>query len=551
MDSRWKGVVDYVGAIRNENLWAHVSGDAIDAKQGMLKEYMGALSVLTGRAIRTKQDLYRAQSVLEQPGLRRSAQALIAKAEKAREGNIPDFLLEKDVPTLVSRWVDGVSRAALLRKPLMELESNIKLLQKAGDLHTAEKMQNLVDDLKTGTDRFSRAAGELIDRYKVQMNRMGAPAVFAALPDVISYAGREMYNNLLGWRVKPLIRNLTQPLGTTATEISNVLGGESYGAIKVWQGYLDTIKNAGKNTELLESLRYLPKGHIAEAATLKLPGEAGYSKARLDQFFRAVSSINAIGLKGMALTDNINRAVTYHAAKGVAADYFNNATPRAQEAAKRFASRLGEAWKVEIKKLQNAGKLNEETLTKVFAAHLIDRTQFRYNRMLAGQLTRQLGPVLMAFSKWPTSVAGDIVDKVRQYGWQGGLQVNALKWAAPWFALQGIDKMRDYDYDDLSERQKGLLYKEGLSAFAPASSVTPAAIGSVTTSPFVQLLTSAKDSFEQGGNIEDWQLEMFQQFATKAFNTYAPGAGMYNIYTTEFPRLVLNEEKKPLFFEED
>jgi hypothetical protein len=550
MDARWnelrnvyEDVPTFFGKLKKQK-------DLDEGSQAFV-DYVRALELTTDvKNIVNKSQLKQAQVLLEQPNEIRPIINLIARAEKGREGQIPDFILNKDVVKLASRWVEGVVRSSMLRAPATRLRLAADVLKEAGDIASAQRLTNLVQDLMTGTDKASRTFSNLADRYKISLARAAESMedgmakrgveIMGGMPDVLSFLGRQMYNNLLGWRVKPVLRNITQPFGTTATEIGNNIGGKGYGAAAVLSAYLDVWRlTRGEGIQaFLEKRHLIPKGYVSEATSIKLPEEVKFGKSGgITKFFKQVSNINDAGLKLLTMTDNVNRAVTYFAAQRVAKDFFAGKGP-----AKEFANKIGEGWKVKMRLLQKEGKLDEEALTDIFASHLIDRTQFRYNRALAGEMTRALGPLLMAFSKWPTAVAGDIVDKVRQYGYVGGAKVNALKWLAPLAALDAIDKAIEFNYQEASPQERGLMYKEGWSALAPVSAVSPTSIKQLAQSPFVQVVGNIVEAAANGMNMEEGDGEALKKMMDKAYSTYMPGGGAINLFRKEIPQVIFNEE---------
>ncbi len=147
--------------------------------------------------------------------------------------------------------------------------------------------------------------------------------------------------------------------------------------------------------------------------------------------------------------------------------------------------------------------------------------------------------MLAAFTKWPTSVLGDIVDKFRRGQGVGG---TAVRWMIPFFALETLDRASDFSYDTLGEREKKFLYRGGISEYAPVTSLNSILTGQIVQSPITGLLFDMAKQLEQSGTVEEGAMRAFTTLINTGLSTFSPGAGLVNMIGKEFPAIFLDEK---------
>jgi hypothetical protein len=501
-------------------------------------EYLRSVEFLTGEKIYTGNQLRSAVSKLESkdPGIARRLN-MISTAERIREGTAPNILLNTNIDDVARQWVSNTYRNAMLYRPIRNLKNAIPLLEKAGEDNTAMRISRLVDDISSGVDSmgskmdnlmfdFENRLQKRIENLEGEGSNQAARALkfLQVMPHALAALRSQIYPNFMGWRIKPVLRNLTQPFGQTATEIASGIGGYGYGVAKVFRGYAYVLalwKN-GKLGHFLEE-----KGLTSSRPFQSLADDANAAMRGAGKFLDAARVVNNVGMLGQNLSEHINRGVTYFAARDLAKDYLAG-NAKAMTFVKKT---LDPGWKTELEMLKNP---NLEDVTRVFVGHLMDRTQLRYGRVLEAELARELGPVLAAFTKWPTSVLGDMVDKARRGQFIGG---TAARWMMPYFALESMDRFMDFDYNDLSDREKRVYYKGGLSEFAPITSLNPILTGQILRSPASGLLLDMAKEVEKSDTVPQAMWDSFMAGLLSGAASYGPGAGLLHGIVVEAPTI--------------
>jgi hypothetical protein len=269
---------------------------------------------------------------------------------------------------------------------------------------------------------------------------------------------------LLGGKIKAGPRDMLQPYTMGIQEI-----GGTYGISVAKRGIASTIAE-GKNIHLwlkeLQELGHLPINYLHDLTTLAADDAmtSKLSKAIHKYGDRYSQVMNSVRIAA----DVTNRKTTLEFAKIISKDFFSEGN-NAKQALKYIETRLPDAYRTEFKRQMRANKLTEESLTKIIADPLINRTQFRYNKAVASQMARDLGPLLTQFSKYPSEVAGSYLTEWRQFGISSTTQ-RALY---PFFTLMALDQARRLisDEEELSPREQVFLYRRGFTDATPMLSV--------------------------------------------------------------------------------
>lgn len=447
----------------------------------------------------------------------------MANAAEAREGEIPSFLRDTNLPRVANRWFTNTFRHIYLRQPLDALRSKARILRKIGDETSAGYVERLIGDIlgvrpgspgawmtersiafEAGLDR----AAEKVGRDTVQ----GQAILLAkGIPDTLSWFSHQIYPNLLSWSPRALINNATQTFVKTAPEI-----GGPYGYWVVAKAALGARLNYKNSVRELEQWGLAPAAHRGVEKEYMAKGIQQTALVRV-----AKDKLEAASDLGMFLyskLDEANRVVTLQAANAIAHDL-----GRGSEAAKAALAGFPRS----VRKAVAAAQTPDE-LRRILATHLVNSTQYQYNRLAMNEFGRFMGPMFSTFSKWPAATAGEIASELQTKGAIKGSFRVAEKYVVPLLLLKGAGYMLHGPADDMTDVEKKLYGGKGLSQSAPIHSLDAFTQGDVFTPPVVDAL--AKGLFVPILSGDEPGLE--KGLATTLQN-FAPGSWLMRLLTDD------------------
>lgn len=494
-----------------------------------IQDLTAALKLFDNKPVKNGQEL--SGRLKDMIGSREGQIAMETKARSAleRSGEIPDFLLEKNLYKLADKYAANTLRHLYLRNSVDALRYEASKLNKAGASVDAKYVENLVKDILgvrkgTAAELFMqtkvqgmRKLDQMIDKVGKDSVRGGILTAAKAIPDTMYDLSRQIYPNMLGYlNVRAALQNLTSGFTKLAPEL-----GTKYGYITTMRGAVYAVANMKK---LIERARQM--GNIPAEFTRK--GEMAIQEGiRRSSLYRlSDSALEGMGKAGMVLfqlTENFNRALSTGVAEMMAHDLARGSRMAMDSLQSKFP--------VRIKKLVMANLHDPEETSKVLAQYLNDTTQYNYNRMSMSEFGRTVGPMFSVFSKWPTATIGDILTELRTKGVLKGSARAAEKYVVPLLLLQSMDYLmgeRMGDKDSLSDIQKKLVGQGGLSQSAPIGSASGFLTGEIFTPPMVDALMQSV--------IEP----ALKQDTTKvsrglgnALGQFAPGAGLFRFITDD------------------
>jgi hypothetical protein len=459
---------------------------------------------------------------------------LLASALTKREGEIPDFVREKDMVRLLASYTNNMLRAALLKPHIDELMANRDLAVLAGDSRSARWLNNLASDIigvRQGTlgawtkEQIGRLQTNLLlasDRAAKagHTNRAALLEWAADKPNFFPTLMNQVYPNYLGWNPHAWVANLSQPYTTTLPELGYV-----YGTPRIFEaqarvvGEMRKAGGLGGYKQMLEGEGLL-KPQIDPELYRLLRGTVERS------WFGKLSS-KALELNTKAamapfeMTEVVNRGVTRELGHIIAGDLLGRGSDRARQSASLFLKNAGGFLEREANKLASAG--DEAGLQKLLGQYLSGKTMFNYDRATMSEWGRFAGPLLSTFSKWPASVAGDIYEQFARRGAVKGSAEVARKYVAPLMGLWALDKLLP-DPEDNSWT-KLAFGKGGLRSSAPLTSVVPLVSGDMFQPPIVQVAKSLFADAAKGNAVTGaWKA------ANNALAGFAPGAVLGTAY---------------------
>jgi hypothetical protein len=163
------------------------------------------------------------------------------------------------------------------------------------------------------------------------------------------------------------------------------------------------------------------------------------------------------------------------------------------------------------------------------------RFLFNYDKASTSGLIRDLGPLFSTFSRWPVSVASELLQGVRQ-----GRGVEEFsKYGGVWGLLSLADKA--FQIDERVEESPRLQYflgSDGLSSNAPFTSAGNV-VGIGNNEMFTPLIVKqAKDAFKAvSKSLDQENAEPLAEGALKLFSTLGPGGYVPRVINEDLPRL--------------
>jgi hypothetical protein len=494
------------------------------------------------------------------PGKVSEMMDMAASAAMKKEGAMPDFLKEKNLIKLMNNWERDTFRTAYYREGLEKLRTLRQHYLNSNDANAASLVQNAILDI-TGRQRGTLAnymRNKLTEtaanaREKMSQGQSGVLLeMLADAPDFFVNLTNQVYPNRLGWNVKSAATNATQPILMSIPEI-----GAKYGTKLYMAAYAKAAQDVAKGVTIKlspEMAQQLGKQAGEEITTKNLAlvlrnkgvlGEnwnAELSKMAKSNVFvnaanehaitritkNAAETANRLNQKGMALfelTESINRYTTDAAARTMAKDFLEGNA----DAIKYFNKGMGSAYKNAIMKAKEAG--DSAKVEELFAQHLTAKTMFNYDRIQMSEFGRYLGPGLSSFTKWPTSIAGDIAMTARTKGAKEASIDIGRRYVAPLALLGLLQNAVLSDDTKKSVEYKTVFGAKGLTGSAPLGSVLDIAEGKVGTPPLVSTagkgITSAADivrnPFEAESYGKAWK------WLNDTAMTYVPGVSFVDM----------------------
>jgi hypothetical protein len=487
--------------------------------------------------------------IIHNPGHTRSALAMDAFATKAREGEIPDFVLDKQVGNLASKWLQSTFRSASLRDGIEELKRAGKIAHKAGDDFTAKHLEALTQDIiGSRGDTIARAAAEFgnklvlgaqikADKATNKFSKMMYEGV-ADAPLMVNTIMRQIYPNYLGMNPKSILQNLASPAAFIVPDM-----GTGYGSVKYLQSMMDlaATKAHGHKIKLSpEMARRMGKSPGEEITTKSLDVIMQNEGLLPQQWTGEMLDALQEGLKSGAVRELSRKALDRYT-KGMMY-LFEKSEIMARSNAYFMGKRIGKdmisdpEWasgflsKIDSPSYQKAlrkaiAAKDVESAQRLMSDFINSNNMFNYDRINMSAFGRYFGPMFSVFSKWPTSIAGRVLSDVERRGKVKGLVRNARTLMAPFAALAVVDRLTQPDDSDLYNRLVG---QKGLKGWTPADSLFPIFEEGIFRTPAGQTFetivqAATRDNKKMNTAVQD------------ALNTYMPGSGLLRFLGEDLP----------------
>lgn len=375
-----------------------------------------------------------------------------------RNGNLPMWARETDISKMAILDADNIGDLIFKRPVIDKLDTQIMLLKMKGFDNSADYLNNLKKDIlgiyRKETEK--RAIKSSLRELKWKGKPIGK--LILGLENAVVSA---IYPNYLGFNVRAIVRNLTQPYTMTTRE----LGIGPRGDLLALNASRKIIREGFAKAQK----RYSKLGLVDE----RDPTSADFEglKAGLRHYFknnqmarkmdRFIDSYSDTAMAMYAKTDTINRLVTAQMSEDIAKALIRGKTNWIKNAPKQIQQTIK-------KQLDENASVDE--LTQTVGKWLQVKTQLNYAKDDMYEFGREMGPLFAMLSKWPTAVTSDIATKIMKDGRAGATRAS-LKYLAPWVLVamvqNGLDKAVPAD----SVQSREMFGYGGLNSFLPASSV--------------------------------------------------------------------------------
>lgn len=535
------------------------------------EELINSIAYFTGNQVPKDVETFTAlaRSILDvrKGGNRWATKAGAAFARTAEE--VPALIRESNPITLAKSWVHNTFRHAYYHPHLSTVKLYRQMAKDAGDDAAEKYLTNWVQDMAGGVregtfrkdvqDKMNRMRVGLLQRIDSPLTgpiaKAGYKALYAA-PDFFPIISNQVYPNLLGWSPRAVLTNLVQPIMVAWPEL-----GGAYGATRVASAYKNAAKTlmTGKKIQLknpevaekygkkvgdviktrnlaliLENEGNIPTQWNDELAESLYKGIAESAPVKLSA--AALTEVNKWGMDLYGKSETLNRFIANEMAESMTKDLLNadNGTKgHLSNGVKKFFGEVDKGYRDEFTKSLKSG--NEAELKEKLTDYLIGKTVFNYNRASLNEFGRSVGPIVTTFTKWPMSVAGDMLLEMQKDP-KKALPLLGRRYLAPLVLLHALDKAIDYD-EEASDRTKALVGQD-LTRFASAGAVGSILTGEVAKPPLFGAIAGLAEGAFSADPAALWK------WANDVTQSFAPGAGLGRFLLQDVPALKENDRPK-------
>lgn len=472
---------------------------------------------------------------------------------------VPELIRETDVSKLASRWMLGTFKHAYMRDGLAKLQRFRDLAAARGDKQAADYAERHLIDLiapsarKTVANYISsaRLKSYLQLQKAAQQSRLpGAKAAAEWLSDdsqALSIVARQVYPNFLGFSVRAALTNLTQPFLVTLPEL-----GYKYATPKVLNAYAQVMQDLSKGRTFVVKSRAVADElgvRVGDTVTTRnlahfLRNEGQLQRQWNSELEAAVSSSVREGWVGRATkgaiekytqvamfmyeaAEKANRAVALNVADSITRDLLSGSAD-----ARKFMLTLEPAYRTRFQQLLKSG--NKEQLQESVRNFVVGRTLFNYDKPALSEYGRAAGHIFSTFTKWPLSVASNVLEEYEAKGFAKGSTRVAAKYLLPFAALATFSHLLE-DEDGPSPQQQFLFGKGGIQAAAPVGSLGAVISGDLLAPPVMGVPAEVLRGLLTG------DIDKGLKAIENAFSSFTPGAGLIRFMFVDLPRAIGEE----------
>lgn len=509
-----------------------------------------ALELMEGKAIRNANEFNTAFVLSQNPVTAGKKFGMDIGTALERKDGIPEFLLERDPFKLMTNWAADTFRSTRMQKPLSEFRNIRNVLEKAGHKDYAQYMDALISDISGARGGTVAASAQRLKlqsqlNFKRKAEETTNPVyrftynLLAEAPEISNVIFNQVYPNFLGLSPRAVIMNLTQPFFMTMPEL-----GYGYGARKLFSAYGKLL--TGDWTSVVNRLKAqggLPASYNTELDRIVNRGMVTNPILKGTKQF--AETYSKVAMSMFEASERINRVTSHILSQDIAKDLING-----NAAGLKFLDKLTPTYKNAINKALKEG--NADQVEELVSRYVTSKTLFNYNRITMNKFGREMGPLFSVFSKWPASVAGQVIESYERKGIIGGTTELSQRYLAPLAFMSAVSSLM---FDELASSELGkndaktleqlmtgknaeLYTKEGpglVRGFAkatPLGSVDAILSGKVFSPPAVALIRDPAVAILKGdkNKLENW--------AANTVGGFVPGLGIISFANETLPAVL-------------
>jgi len=532
-----------------------LKGLAQDARWKQLQEATKYLEPIGARSVSLSDIAAAYKDVVSGKPLKREPVSDASAAFQRTMEEVPELLRETDVGKLASRWMLGTFKHAYMRDGLLKLQRFRDLAAVRGDKQAADYAEKHLIDLIAPSARRTAANYLASVRLKTYMRLQkmaqesplpGARALAEWLSDdsqALSIIARQVYPNFLGcFSVRAALTNLTQPFLVTIPEL-----GYKYATPKVLSAYAQVMQDLSKGrTFVLKDASVATElgAKVGDTVTSRnlahfLRNEGQLQRQWTSELEAAVSSSIREGWIGRATkgaiekytnlamymyegAEKANRAVALNVADSITRDLLSGSAD-----ARKFMLTVEPAYRTRFQQLLKQG--NQTQLQEAVRNFVVGRTIFNYDKAALSEYGRSMGHLFSTFTKWPLSVASNVLEEYETKGIGKGSARVAAKYVLPFAALYTFSHLLE-DEEGPSPQQQFLFGKQGIQAAAPIGSVKAVLSGDLLAPPVLGVPGAVLQALVTADP------EKGLKAVENAFSSFVPGAGLMRFFFIDLPR---------------
>lgn len=496
------------------------------------KEINNELAQLAGDPVKTVDNFkYFLNTINKKPEEMKSGLETVASATKARTGEIPDWALEKHVPTLASRWIQGTFRHRALRDTIQKLKASATLAEKTGQPYIAKHLRNLTSDIlgkRRGTlNAFGR---DLADNLKVSMLKKAEQTDNKLLkklyngvgdiPSIVTQIQSQVYPNYLGYNPKSALQNLTSFYFQNMPEIGPVLGTKL--AIESIAD-LAKAKSSGVNlTKMIEAEGILPRqwsGEMIEAV------REGIKSSPIKDFGRKALDANAnLAMALFTKSEIMARANTLFMAKRLG----NHLARNPKQVGKILSNMSSSTYRKSVGDALRSGDIPK--VQSELNKYMQSTNMFNYDRLNMSEYGRVMGPLFSIFSKWPTATAGKLA---HYYISRSPKEATARTLKVLMMPMMAATLADQFILDDQSEISKKIIGSKGIAGWTQLDSL-PTDVG-VREGLLATPIAAAGMDFLDAVSDDKNKVKAIKRWVNNSFRSFFPGAGTIRFLAEDIP----------------
>ena len=483
------------------------------------------------------------KEALYSSGGRRTLSLQASRALERTEGQIPDFLVEKNPFKLLDQWSMNTTRAAFLGNTIDQLRNKVKVLRGLGadvDAATVEKMAT--DILGVRSNTLAAATNNLKTSYQLKLDqavdfaggRQTAVGSFLnnlrVVPEIVSQVTHQIYPNVLGASVTSLANNL----GGNYVKMVSELGSTPYALALANGAAARNLLNYNTNLKLSQAMGNVPEQFMRNQNRALQEGIQSTGLYRAGS--AAIDAVNKAVMLPFQTTEGFNRGTAIELARGIVKDLNGSEGSRAN--ALSVINRMPLSMRRILSDLQDKPDQFGLELSKYFNTVI----QQNYNKLSASEYARTMGSLFSAFTKWPSAYLGQAAYQFRSKGILGSIPRQAELVLTPFLILRAIDyatgkkdviPFKDGE-DNRSDRVKLISGAQGVARFGGIDALKAVGTGDYFTPPVIKTAIQTAKGMYQGADKKQAALRAAGDITA----TFVPGAGLLKRLTDDLPTFI-------------